>query len=96
MTLSFVDDFSPRLALPPAPGTKLALDPYRTIGPLSKAEAAAYLAPIDAAFERTCAAPLHARQIADFFRPTLEEAFTPVVLTPCWTVHLRRNAELRP
>jgi hypothetical protein len=63
MTLSFVDDFSPRLALPPAPGTKLALDPYRTVGPLSNAEAAAYLAPIDAAFERTCAAPLHARQI---------------------------------
>ena len=93
-TLNFVDDFSPRLALPPAPGTKLALDPYRTIGPLSKAEAAAYLAPIDAAFERTCAAPLHARQIADFFRPTLEEAFTPVVLTPCWTVHLRSRRVL--
>jgi hypothetical protein len=92
MTLSFVDDFTPLLDLPPAPGTKLALDPYRTIGPLTKAEAAAYLAPIDAAFERTCAAPLHARQIADFFRPALEEAFAPVVLTPCWTVHLRRGA----
>jgi hypothetical protein len=91
MTLSFVDDFSPLLGLPPAPGTKLALDPYRTIGPLTKAEAAAYLAPIDAAFERTCAAPLHARQIADFFRPALEETFEPVVLTPCWTVHLRRG-----
>jgi hypothetical protein len=89
MTLSFVDDFSPLLGLPPAPGTKLALDPYRTIAPPTKAEAAAYLAPIDAAFERTCAAPLHARQIADFFRPALEEAFAPVVLTPCWTVHLR-------
>jgi hypothetical protein len=94
MTLSFVDDFSPRLALPPALGTKLAFDPYRTIGPLSKAEAAAYLAPIDAAFERTCAAPLHARQIVDFFRPVLEEAFTPVVLTPCWTVHLRSRRVL--
>jgi hypothetical protein len=91
-TLSFVDDFSPRLALPPAPGTKLALDPYRTIGPLSKVEAAAYLGPVDAAFERTCAAPLHARQIADFFRAALEEAFTPVVLTPCWTVHLRQGS----
>jgi hypothetical protein len=89
MTLSFVDDFSPLLRLPPAAGTKLALDPYRTIAPLAKAEAAAYLAPIDAAFERTCAAPLHARQIADFFRSALEEAFAPVVLTPCWTVHLR-------
>jgi hypothetical protein len=92
MTLSFVDDFSPRLGLPPAPGTKLALDPYRTIGPPTPAAAAAYLAPIDGAFERTCAAPLHARQIADFFRPALEEAFAPVVLTPCWTVHLRRGA----
>jgi hypothetical protein len=91
-TLSFVDDFSPLLGLPPAPGAKLALDPYRTIGPLTKAEAAAYLAPIDAAFERTCAAPLHARQIANFFRRALEEAFEPVVLTPCWTVHLRRGA----
>jgi hypothetical protein len=59
---------------------------------LTKAEAAAYLAPVDAAFERTCAAPLHARQIADFFRPALEEAFDPIVLTPCWTVHLRRGA----
>jgi hypothetical protein len=96
MTLGFVDDFTPLLDLPPAPGTKLALDPFRTIGELSKAEAAAYLAPIDAAFERTCAAPLFSVQIAGFFRPALEEAFEPVVLTPCWTVHLRRNAELRP
>lgn len=92
MTLGFVDDFSPLLDLPPAPGTKLVLDPYRTIGEITPAEAAAYLAPIDAAFERTCAAPLHARQIVDFFRPALEEAFQPVVLTPCWTVHLRATS----
>jgi hypothetical protein len=92
MTLGFVDDFSPLLGLPPAPGTSPVLDPYRTIGELTKAEAEAYLAPIDAAFERTCAAPLHARQIADFVRPALEETFEPVVLTPCWTVHLRRGA----
>ena len=92
MTLGFVDDFTPLLGLSPAPGTKLALDPFRTIGELSKAEAATYLAPIDAAFERTCAAPLFSVQIAGFISPALEEAFEPVVLTPCWTVHLRRNA----
>jgi hypothetical protein len=92
MTLGFVDDFTPLLDLPPPPGTKLALDPFRTIGELSKEEAAAYLAPIDAAFERTCAAPLFSVQIAGFFRPALEDAFEPIVLTPCWTVHLRRNA----
>ena len=96
MTLGFVDDFTPLLDLPPAPGTKLALDPFRTIGELSKAEAAAYLAPIDAAFERTCAAPLFSVQIAGFFRPALEEAFEPVVLTPCWTVHLRRRDAAAP
>lgn len=92
MTLGFVDDFTQLLDLPPPPGTKLALDPFRTVGELSKEEAAAYLAPIDAAFERTCAVPLYAVQIAGFFRPALEEAFDPVVLTPCWTVHLRRRA----
>jgi hypothetical protein len=96
MTLGFVDDFTPLLGLLPPPGTKLALDPYRTIGDLTKAEAAAYLGPIDAAFERTCAAPLYSVQVGGFFRPALEEAFEPVVLTPCWTVHIRRNAALQP
>jgi hypothetical protein len=91
-TLGFVDDFTPLLGLPPPPGTKLALDPFRTVGELSKAEAAAYLAPIDAVFERTCAAPLFSVQIASFFRPVLEDTFTPLILTPCWTVHLRRTA----
>jgi hypothetical protein len=96
MTLGFVDDFTPLLGLPPAPGTRLVLDPFRTIGELSKDEAAAYLAPIDAAFERTCAAPLFSVQIAGFFRPALEDAFQPVVLTPCWTVHLRRRDAASP
>lgn len=95
MTLGFVDDFTPLLNLPPAPGAKLVLDPYRTVGDLTNAEASAYLAPIDAAFERTCAVPLYMRQIAGFFRFALEEAFEPAVLTPCWTVHLRRGAAPR-
>jgi hypothetical protein len=95
MTLGFVDEFTPLLGLPPPPGTKIALDPFRTIGELSKDEATAYLAPIDAAFERTCAAPLFSVQIAGFFRLALEDAFEPGVLTPCWTVHLRRNAAAR-
>lgn len=93
MTLDFVDDFTPLLDLPPPPGTKLALDPFRTIGELSKTEAAAYLAPVDAAFERTCATPLYFVQIAGFFRSALEDAFKPVVLTPCWTVHLRTGPQ---
>jgi hypothetical protein len=95
-TLSFVDDFTPLLGLLPPPGTKLALDPFRTVGELSKLEAAAYLAPIDAVFERTCAAPLFSVQIAGFFRPVLEDGFAPVILTPCWTVYLRATTERRP
>jgi hypothetical protein len=95
-TLGFVDDFTPLLGLLPPPGTKLALDPFRTVGELSKAEAAAYLAPIDAVFERTCAAPLFSMQIAGFFRPVLENGFAPVILTPCWTVYLRARTEGPP
>jgi hypothetical protein len=91
-TLGFVDDFSTILGREPAPGLKLALDPYRTIGALTKEQATAYLAPVDAVFERTCAAPLFAMMIAKLFRPVLEETFEAVVLTPCWTVHLRRGA----
>jgi hypothetical protein len=96
MTLGFVDEFTPLLGLAPPLGTKLALDPYRTIGELTKAEAAAYMAPIDAAFERTCAAPFFSIQIVGFFRSALEAAFEPVVLTPCWTVHLRRRTAPQP
>jgi hypothetical protein len=92
MTLGLANDFTALLGLAPAPGAKLVLDPFRTFGPPTKEEAAAYLRAIDAAFQRTCAVPLYIEQIAGSFRPVLEEEFEPVVLTPCWTVHLRRRA----
>jgi hypothetical protein len=89
-TIGYVDEFTPLLGLEPAPGLPIVLDPTRSVGRLTQEEAAAHLAPVDAAFERTCAAPSWLVQLTENLRPALVEAFEPVVLTPCWTVHLRR------
>jgi hypothetical protein len=91
MTLDVVDHFAPRLGLAPARGLKLFLDPHRTIGPLSKDEAGRYLATVDGVFERTCAAPDYDVWLSQTFRPALAEAFEPIALTPCWTLHRRRG-----
>jgi hypothetical protein len=90
MTLDVVDHFAARLGLAPARGLKLFLDPHRTIGPLSKDEAGRYLATVDGVFERTCAAPDYDVWLSETFRPALAEAFEPIALTPCWTLHRRR------
>ncbi|HZB37836.1 MAG TPA: hypothetical protein VE443_07530 [Beijerinckiaceae bacterium] len=84
------DEFTPALGLEPAKGLTGVLDPLRSLGPLTGTQAAAYLRPADAVFERTCALAPWNRWLVDVFRPALVD-FDPVVLTPCWTVHVRRS-----
>jgi hypothetical protein len=88
-TLDVVDHFTPRLGLVPARGLKLFLDPHRTLRALPPDDAARYLAPVDGVFERTCAAPGYVAWLSDTFRPALAQAFEPIPLTPCWTLHRR-------
>jgi hypothetical protein len=89
-SLTFQDEITPVLGTEPAQGLKLVLDPFRTVGPLTAAKASAYLGPVDAVFERTCAVTSWTQWLADTFRPALTD-FDATPLTPCWTVHIRRK-----
>jgi hypothetical protein len=84
------DEFTPALGLEPAKALTGVLDPLRSLGPLTGPEAVAYLRPVDALFERTCALAPWNRWLVDVFRPALTD-FQPVVLTRCWTAHMRRS-----
>jgi hypothetical protein len=51
------DELTPALGLEPAKGLTGVLDPFRSLGPLTAAEAVGYLAPVEAVFDQTCALP---------------------------------------
>lgn len=92
MTLSGVDLFGLALKAQPTPGLKVVHDVGRTIGPLTDDQARAYLALAQTVFEPTCKLVEAPKvSIAPWFSSALKAEFTARELTPCWTMHRRKQ-----
>ncbi len=91
-TIGYVEPFGRLLGATPIPGTRLWLDPWRTVGVLSAEEARATLAPADAVFVQRC--PLKPQlqdMIAHSFQVALDADFAQAASTGCYDLWLRRS-----
>jgi hypothetical protein len=91
-TINLVDVATRMAGATPAPGLKLWLDPVRTFGPMTREEAQAYLAPVEAAFQPVCGVSEEMVAIAERLTPALVVDFTPTRVTDCVTLWLRKPA----
>jgi hypothetical protein len=94
MTVAFADMFGVALKAPPPKGTKIVLDPIRTVSPMTDDEAKAYLTNVDTVFVPACA--LNKTSATEppalWFGTTLKQEFTEQPLTPCWTMYRRKSS----
>ena len=91
-TIGYVEPFGRILGAAPTPGTRLWLDPQRTVGTLSPEEARTYLARADAVFVQRCPLrPPLQDMIERSFRAALGAAFHQADSTGCYEVWLRRT-----
>ncbi|TNC14529.1 hypothetical protein FF100_07650 [Methylobacterium terricola] len=91
-TLGFVEPFGRLLGALPTPGTRLWLDPLRTVGRPTVEEARAYLEKADAVFVQRCPDKEPLRDlIATSFSAVLDREFTRADATPCYEVWLRTS-----
>ncbi|WFT81972.1 hypothetical protein QA634_08970 [Methylobacterium sp. CB376] len=89
-TIGYVEPFGRLLGASPTPGTKLWLDPLRTVGKLTVDEARAYLAKADAVFVQTCPLNPTLREMTDTsFLAALRERSNLADATACYEVWLR-------
>ncbi|ARQ01256.1 hypothetical protein [Pseudorhodoplanes sinuspersici] len=94
MTVAFADMFGVALKAPPPKGTKIVLDPIRTVSPMTDDEAKAYLSNVDTVFVPACALNKTSatEPAALWFGATLKQQFTEQPLTPCWAMYRRKTS----
>ncbi len=91
-TIGYVEPFGRLLGATPIPGTKLWLDPWRTVGTLKFEEARANLSNADAVFVQRC--PLKQQlhdMIEQSFQLTLDSDFNRAESTDCYELWLRKS-----
>ncbi|WP_232629527.1 hypothetical protein [Methylobacterium sp. Leaf118] len=90
-TIGYVEPFARLLGAEPVRGTRLWLDPWRTVGTLTVEQARAYLAEADAVFVQLCPPKQQLRDMIErSFRPALDPDFVRVEATACYELWLRQ------